>query len=107
MYCGKCGKEIDDEAIVCVHCGCATSNHQINSQTNKSMLCAVVLWFLLGGIGAHRFYLGHNVSGLLMLMCLLFCWLIIPGIVLLVWWLIDIIMLVSGGLQPKDGGKLI
>ena len=26
MFCSKCGKEINDEAVVCVHCGCATSN---------------------------------------------------------------------------------
>ena len=24
MFCSKCGKEINDEAVVCVHCGCAT-----------------------------------------------------------------------------------
>lgn len=23
MYCKKCGKEINDNAVVCVHCGCA------------------------------------------------------------------------------------
>ncbi len=23
-YCMKCGKEIDEEAIVCIHCGCQT-----------------------------------------------------------------------------------
>ncbi len=32
MFCSKCGKEINDEAIVCVHCGCPTANYQ---QTNK------------------------------------------------------------------------
>ena len=26
MFCQKCGKEIMDEAVVCIHCGCATSN---------------------------------------------------------------------------------
>ena len=26
MFCSKCGKEINNEAVVCVHCGCATSN---------------------------------------------------------------------------------
>ena len=26
MYCSKCGKEIDDEAVVCVHCGVETKN---------------------------------------------------------------------------------
>lgn len=107
MFCSNCGKEIADEAIVCIHCGCATANHQKNTKTNKSMLCAVVLWLLLGGIGAHRFYLGHNISGLFMLLCLLFCWLIIPGIILGIWWLIDIVALVSGGLKPSDGSELI
>ena len=24
MYCRKCGKEILDEAVFCVHCGCST-----------------------------------------------------------------------------------
>ena len=23
-FCSKCGKEIMDEAVICVHCGCAT-----------------------------------------------------------------------------------
>ena len=23
-FCRKCGKEIDDDAVICVHCGCAT-----------------------------------------------------------------------------------
>lgn len=26
MYCWKCGKEIDDDAVVCVHCGCKIDN---------------------------------------------------------------------------------
>ncbi len=28
MFCSKCGKEINDEAVVCIHCGCATANMQ-------------------------------------------------------------------------------
>ena len=27
MYCNKCGKEIDDEALICPHCGCGTLNY--------------------------------------------------------------------------------
>ena len=26
MFCSKCGKEINDEAVVCVHCGCPVEN---------------------------------------------------------------------------------
>ena len=27
MFCSKCGKEIDNEAIICPMCGCATANY--------------------------------------------------------------------------------
>ena len=27
MYCNKCGKEIDDEALICPYCGCGTVNY--------------------------------------------------------------------------------
>ncbi len=33
MFCSKCGKEIDDSAVVCVHCGCATEN--MNKKDDK------------------------------------------------------------------------
>ena len=33
MFCSKCGKEIDNEAVVCVHCGCPTQNYQNDKQT--------------------------------------------------------------------------
>lgn len=26
MFCHKCGKEIDDDAVVCIHCGAETKN---------------------------------------------------------------------------------
>ena len=28
MFCSKCGKEINDEAVVCIHCGCSTTNYE-------------------------------------------------------------------------------
>lgn len=35
MYCEKCGNQIDDNAIVCPNCGCATSNYSVQAtQTN-------------------------------------------------------------------------
>lgn len=106
MFCSNCGKEIDDKAVICIYCGCATKN-QSEQKPNKSMLCAVILWLFLGGIGAHRFYLGDNAGGITMLLCLLFCWLIVPGIILAIWWIIDIFLLLTGGLKPKDGSILV
>ncbi len=35
MFCTKCGKEIDNEAVVCVHCGCATGNFQKSNNQGK------------------------------------------------------------------------
>lgn len=33
-YCNKCGKEIDDQAVVCVHCGCETGYAAQNRKPN-------------------------------------------------------------------------
>ena len=32
MFCSKCGKEIDNDAVVCVHCGVATQNMNIKEK---------------------------------------------------------------------------
>lgn len=33
MYCRNCGKEIDDNAVVCVHCGTTTKNYVPEKET--------------------------------------------------------------------------
>lgn len=73
----------------------------------KSQIIALILFVFFGYLGIHRFYLGHRSSGLLML--LLCCTLILPiiniftGITLLIWWVLDLIKLVTGDLKPADG----
>jgi len=32
MFCYNCGKEIDDKAVVCIHCGVATNNMKKDEQ---------------------------------------------------------------------------
>lgn len=44
MYCRKCGKELDDEAVICPYCGCSTSGGKVND--SKSMGYAVLGFFL-------------------------------------------------------------
>jgi hypothetical protein len=61
---------------------------------DKSQLIALVLVLLVGGIGIHRFYLGYTWQGVVQLLTLGGC-----GI----WALIDLIRIVTGDLQPKDG----
>ena len=39
MFCSKCGKEINDEAVVCIHCGCATNNlKEENKQKDQPII---------------------------------------------------------------------
>lgn len=106
MFCQNCGKQIDDKAVICVHCGCETVLATNNNSNQNSMLCALLLWFFFGSFGAHRFYLGHTASGVIQLLCLVFCWLIFPAVILAIWLFIDLILLLTGGLKFADGRNL-
>ena len=64
------------------------------SNGGKSQLVAFLLCWFLGGIGIHRFYLGHIGMGILYLLTAGLC-----GI----GWLIDFILILTGSLKPKDG----
>ena len=60
----------------------------------KSQVIALILCALLGGLGIHRFYLGYTWQGIVQLLTAGGC-----GI----WALIDLIRIITGSLQPKDG----
>lgn len=57
MFCKKCGKEIMDEAVVCVHCGCAVSPEgakKLSNQTDeddKVSVAIIIFTVLLPIIG--------------------------------------------------------
>lgn len=69
----------------------------------KSQLVALLLLIFLGGLGIHRFYLGYTGRGILYIALLLTSFLIVPAIALLVLLIIDLIGLITGSLQPKNG----
>lgn len=60
----------------------------------KSQVVALILCLAVGGLGIHRFYLGYTWQGIVQLLTLGGC-----GI----WALIDLIRIITGDLQPKDG----
>jgi TM2 domain-containing membrane protein YozV len=61
----------------------------------KSQVIALVLCALVGGVGIHRFYLGYTWQGVVQLLTAGGCG---------VWTLIDLIRIITGDLQPKNGG---
>ena len=62
----------------------------------KSKVVALILSIFVGELGIDRFYLGYIGTGILKLItCGGF------GI----WWLIDLIMIATGKLKPKDGSE--
>lgn len=90
MFCRNCGEEIDDKAVVCVHCGvmprggehfcqncgsataadrevCRHCGVALGNKTEKSRVVAGIFALLLGGIGAHKFYLGYNEEAIITL----------------------------------------
>ncbi|MCS7027594.1 MAG: TM2 domain-containing protein [Bacteroidia bacterium] len=64
------------------------------SNSGKSQLAALIICIFAGPLGIHRFYLGYTAVGIIQLFTLGGC-----GI----WVLIDLILIATGDLKPKDG----
>lgn len=79
MFCKHCGAEIDDKAVICVHCGVATDNlnaNPVNNTTNnnpgapakKLNVLALVglIVSAVGMIGLNYFMLLPAIAGLVL-----------------------------------------
>lgn len=82
-FCSSCGAIIKKEAELCPKCGVrqkpASETHTITTPKRiKSRVTAAILAILLGGIGAHKFYIGRIGLGILYL---IFCWTYIPTLI--------------------------
>lgn len=125
MYCRNCGKEIADNAAVCIGCGVATGQgvnfcHNCGAQTapgaavctqcgvalaqpipvgeQKSKLTAGLLGIFLGGLGVHNFYLGN--TGKAIAQIALSCCFGVGAI----WGLIEGIMILTGSINTDANG---
>ena len=107
MFCSDCGKEIKDNAVVCVHCGVSTTGQgtQVNvnvgdsegNVSDKEWLVTLLLSFFLGILGIHRFYTGHTGIGVAQLLTFGGC-----GI----WSFIDFIIIILGSFKDSEGRPL-
>lgn len=79
VYCRGCGSAIHQSASTCPKCGAPQQTKTENSGLSSGKrVTAAILALLLGGFGAHKFYLGKIFIGLLYL---LFCWTFIPALI--------------------------
>ena len=61
MFCEKCGKEVHQEAVVCVHCGCALKSTSTSSINNESLDGGVkVLSFCFPIVGIVLYFVHQN-----------------------------------------------
>tara|TARA_B100000795_G_scaffold176297_1_gene133214 strand:+ start:645 stop:944 length:300 start_codon:yes stop_codon:yes gene_type:complete len=95
MFCSKCGEEINNEAVVCLSCGCAV-NVSKDLKDNNGLIIILLCWFL-GIFGAHRFYSGHITIGVIQILTLGGC-----GI----WVLIDFIIILTGNFKDAEGNAI-
>lgn len=65
--------------------------------SEKSRLAALLLCWVLGIFGAHRYYVGKIGTGLLML---------VTGGGFGIWWLIDLIMVAVGAFKDKKNQQV-
>ncbi|GHT91939.1 hypothetical protein FACS1894140_3270 [Spirochaetia bacterium] len=99
-FCRACGAIIKKEAEICPHCG-VRNQRQVKEVSSvnipqkkvtiypegyiiKSKWTALILCLFLGSFGAHRFYIGRYITGILMIGTLggLGLWVLIDFIVI-------------------------
>ena len=93
-YCFSCGAVIDSRAATCPQCNVPQPDVTKNKSINQEWLIIVLLAWLLGVFGVHRFYLGKIGTGVLMLLTF-------GGFG--IWYLIDLIMVVVGKMKDSNG----
>jgi hypothetical protein len=123
MFCRNCGKEVADQAVMCVSCGVPPKNGKNFCQNcgeasvpgaeicakcgvrlahaageGRDWLTTLLLCIFVGGLGIHRFYTGHTVIGIIQLLTLGGC-----GI----WTIIDLILIITGSFKDSEGNPLV
>ncbi|MCH5374063.1 MAG: TM2 domain-containing protein [Planctomycetes bacterium] len=103
MFCPQCGKLIPDHSSTCPACNATLFRPDpvasaIAPSEGHSWVVTLLLALFIPLFGVHRFYTGNVVIGVLQLVTAGGC-----GI----WWLIDVILILTGGYRDVDGYPLV
>ena len=128
MFCRNCGKEVHEQAVICVSCGCPPKSgkkfcQNCGAETNpsaevcvkcgvklativpegkKSKLAAGLFGILLGGLGIHRFYLGYVGIGIAQI--------VVTFVTLgfgAIWGFIEGILILTGSMNQDAKGQVL
>ena len=134
MYCKNCGNQMDENAVVCVKCGCAKGTGisfcpncgrpiapnaaectscgsalvtaPVVTADSKSKLAAGLLGIFLGSLGVHNFYLGFTGKAVAqLLITVLSCGVL--SAVSGIWGLIEGIMILAGNTNKDAKGNAL
>ena len=65
MFCPTCGAEVNDNAVICVKCGCKIQQDKPKKYDETAY---ILLGVLLGAFGVHNFYIGKNSTAIVQLL---------------------------------------
>ena len=85
--------------------------------SNEKKLTLILLCWLFGLFGIHRFYTGKYLTGGLQLLMLGLAVVLglfevsilpyIPAVILLLWWVVDVLQIIMGKFTDKEGKPII
>lgn len=97
IYCRECGQKHSDRAKACPKCG------YVEFDISKSVWVYLILGWFLGIFGVHKFYAGKTNQGIAMLIMGTIGWLLIlPGIAVCIWALVDFIIGICNIKHPEN-----
>ena len=104
-FCPNCGKELIENADVCLNCGKAIRKASV-PKDGKSKIVAGLLGIFLGGLGIHNFYLGYTGKGVAQLLLSVLSFGLL-AFVSSIWGLIEGVQILMGKITDADGNELV
>jgi hypothetical protein len=87
VFCSKCGTQLNEGSVFCPRCGTRVApdvGQLAEDVSPKSRLATSLLAIFLGGLGAHRFYVGKIGTAVVMLLLGVAAWVCYFGMMFVV-----------------------